>query len=196
MDNINILVAGVGGQGVVLASDILGDVAMANGCDVKKTDTLGMAQRCGSVVTHLRIGERLAAPLICEGGADLLLAFEKLEAVRWSSYLKYETLAVVNNQCVLPVSVSLGIDTYPSNDAIADMLRHRVAKVMFVEGQRLAAELGNSKTLNVLMLGVLSVSMPFSCESWKDIIGQRLPSKILDINLAAFERGRSIAKDG
>jgi len=190
MGNINILLTGVGGQGVVLASDILGDVALANGCDVKKTDTLGMAQRGGSVVTHMRMGDVVESPMIGEGEADFLLAFEKLEAARWSPYLKRTAFAVVNDQCIPPLSVSLGLNVYPDDASVRRILCHNGAKVMFIKGQHLAADLGNSKALNVLMLGTLSVLLPFGRESWNDVIKQRLPAKILDINTEAFERGR------
>lgn len=191
MDNINILLTGVGGQGVVLASDILGDVALANGCDVKKTDTLGMAQRGGSVVTHMRIGDAVYSPLIGEGEVDLLLAFEKLEAARWSAYLKPSASVVVSDQCIPPMSVSLGLNSYPDDDSVMRILRHNGAKVTLIAGQRMAFELGNSKVINILMLGVLSVLLPFEYESWKNVITQRIPAKILDINIEAFERGRS-----
>jgi len=195
MDNINILLTGVGGQGVVLASDILGDVALASGCDVKKTDTLGMAQRGGSVVTHMRMGAVVESPMIGEGEADFLLAFEKLEAARWSPYLKQTAFAVVNDQCIPPLSVSLGLNVYPDDASVRRILCHNGAKVVFIEGQHLAANLGNSKALNVLMLGALSVLLPFGRESWNDVIKQRLPAKILDINIEAFEHGRCTMLD-
>ena len=190
MPELNVLITGVGGQGVVLASDILGDVALESGLDVKKTDSLGMAQRGGSVITHLRIGEEVASPLISEGGADLLLAFEKLEAARWSAYLKPGGSAVVNYQAMPPLAVSLGSDSYPSDDEILHLLRHRANDVIIIEGSRLASEMGNGRVLNILMLGALSMLTPFSPDVWKNVIRQRLPAKILDINLAAFETGR------
>lgn len=195
MHNINVLITGVGGQGVVLASDILCDVALAGGCDVKKTDTLGMAQRGGSVVTHMRIGEVIDSPLIGEGEVDLLLSFEKLEAARWSSYLSPNASVIVSDQSVPPMSVNLGASVYPDDALVMRILRHGGAKVMFVEGQRMATELGNSKVLNVLMLGALSVLLPFDNESWKGVITQRLPAKVVDINIKAFECGRSFMLD-
>src|SRR4030042_6372644 len=108
MKEMDFLITGVGGQGVVLASDILGETALAAGYDVKKTDTLGMAQRGGSVVSHVRIAEKVWSPLIKEGAADILIAFEKLEAARWSYYLSEGSAAIVNNQTTPPLSVSLG----------------------------------------------------------------------------------------
>jgi indolepyruvate ferredoxin oxidoreductase, beta subunit len=190
MVKLNILITGVGGQGVVLASDILGDVALESGLDVKKTDTLGMAQRGGSVVTHLRIGETVASPLIGEGEVDLLLAFEKLEAARWSAFLKPGSTVVVNDQAIPPLAVSLGGDEYPDDEEIVHILSHKADGVLPVEGSRIAAEMGNGKVLNVLMLGALSLLTPFNPETWQSVLRRRLPPKILDINLAAFERGR------
>lgn len=190
MVNLNLLVTGVGGQGVVLAGDILADVALAAGCDVKKTDTLGMAQRGGSVVTHLRMAEEVASPLIKEGEADILLAFEKLEAARWAGYLRQGASAIVNNYAIPPLSVSLGAEAYPDDDKIKHILGHRAGDVLFVEGTKRSAELGNLKVLNVFMLGLLSMLTPFSPEVWQEIIGRHLPAGILEINLTAFERGR------
>jgi indolepyruvate ferredoxin oxidoreductase, beta subunit len=190
MVKLNILIAGVGGQGVVLASDILGEVALESDLDVKKTDTLGMAQRGGSVVTHLRIGEEVASPLIAEGEADYLLAFEKLEAARWSGYLRPRSFAIVNDLAIPPQSVRMGSESYPEDEEITHLLRRRAVEVMLVEGSRRAAEMGNSKVLNILMLGALSMMLPFNPETWEKVMARRLPPKILDLNLAAFKQGR------
>ena len=190
MIKLNILIAGVGGQGVVLASDIIGETALEAGLQVKKTDTLGMAQRGGSVITHLRIGEKVASPLVSEGEADILLAFEKLEAARWSGYLRSGANAIVNDLSIPPLSVSLGSESYPKDDEIMQILRQRVAEVMLIEGSRHAAEIGNPKVLNIVMLGALSMLMPFNTELWERVIARRLPPKILDINLSAFDSGR------
>ncbi len=190
MIKLNILIAGVGGQGVVLASDIMGEAALEAGLQVKKTDTLGMAQRGGSVITHLRIGEKVASPLVSEGEADILLAFEKLEAARWSGYLRDGAIAIVNDMSIPPLSVSFDNEAYPEDDEIIHILGHRVAEVMLIEGSRRAAEIGNPKVLNIFMLGALSILMPFNPELWERVIAHRLPPKILDINLSAFELGR------
>jgi len=192
MDNTNVMITGVGGQGVVLASDILGDVAIACGFDVKKTDTLGMAQRGGSVVTNMRIGKKLFSPLISEGEVDLLLAFEKLEAVRWSSYLKMGAFVIVSDQRKAPPTVAAGAVNYPDDSQITRLLSSKQSQVIMVEGQKLSAELGNPKVLNVLMLGVLSMRLPFSLDKWKETLRNRLPAKIVDINMSAFERGREV----
>lgn len=190
MDSLNLLIAGVGGQGVVLAGDILGDVALAVGMDVKKTDTLGMAQRGGSVVTHLRMGRDLASPIIGESEADMLISFEKLEAARWASYLRVGATVIINDLALPPLGVSRGEDSYPRDDEIAHIFKHRTIEAMFIDGSHRANDLGNPKVLNVLMLGSLSMLMPFDPEMWEDAIKRHLPEKIQPVNLTAFSRGR------
>jgi indolepyruvate ferredoxin oxidoreductase beta subunit len=190
MEKMDILVTGVGGQGVVLASDIIGETALAAGFDVKKTDTLGMAQRGGSVVSHIRLGEKVWSPLIKEGDADLLLAFEKLEAVRWSHYLKSGAVVIVNTYEQPPLSVSLGKEKYPTDSAIAKALKDRTDNIYFIDGNRRAKELGNVRTLNIYMLGCFSVFAPIETSVWKESISGRLPPNLVDINLTAFEMGR------
>lgn len=181
---------GVGGQGTVLASDILGETAIAAGYDVKKTDTLGMAQRGGSVVSQVRVADHVWSPLIKEGEVDILVAFEKLEAVRWSYYLRAGSTALVNNQAIPPLSVSLGMHRYPDDKEILESLRKWTDRIYFVDAIGKARELGDVRTLNVFMLGCLSQFMPFDIEIWKGCISRRLPSKVLQINMAAFDRGR------
>ncbi len=190
MKKLDVLVTGVGGQGVILASDIIGEAAMAAGYDVKKTDTLGMAQRGGSVVSHVRIAAEVYAPLVKEGEADILLAFEKLEAARWGYFLRPGGIAIVNNQALPPLSVNLGEERYPGDDEIADMLKQHTRRVFFVDGVRRARELGNVRTLNTFMLGCLSVFLPIPVGTWKESISRRLPESVREINIVAFEQGR------
>ncbi len=190
MIKLNVLIAGVGGQGVVLASDILAEVAMGAGLDVKKTDTLGMAQRGGSVVSHVAISEDVASPVISEGEADILLAFEKAEAARWSGYLRNGGIVIVNDLSIPPLSVSLGSESYPDDVEILHILQQRASELMLVEGSRIAADIGNPKVLNVIMLGALSMLTPFNPDLWGKEIGLKLPPHLLDINLTAFELGR------
>ncbi len=186
----DVLIIGVGGQGIILASDILGEVAIAAGYDVKKTDTIGMAQRGGSVVSHVRIASHVWSPLIKEGDVDILLAFEKLEAARWTPYLKSDGLAVINNHAIPPLSVSLGTSQYPTNQEVANILRQRTDKIYFIDGTDKAKELGDIRTLNILMLGYISSLLPIKLEIWQDCISKTMPPKILDINVRAFEQGR------
>jgi indolepyruvate ferredoxin oxidoreductase beta subunit len=181
---------GVGGQGIVLASDILGEVALAAGYDVKKTDTLGMAQRGGSVLSHVRIADKVWSPLIKEGDVDVLVAFEKLEAARWSYYLHPGGVAIVNNQSTPPLSVSLGTHRYPGDKEIEGTLRQRADRIYFVDGTDKAKELGDIRTLNMIMLGCVSFLLHIDADIWKDCISQRLSPKILKMNMAAFDKGR------
>ncbi len=190
MKKQDLLMVGVGGQGIILASDIMGEVALAAGYDVKKTDTLGMAQRGGSVLSHVRIASQVWSPLIKEGEVDILLVFEKLEAARWSYFLRPGGLAIVNNHAVPPLSVSLGAYHYPSDKEVEDFLKRRTGRVYFTNGTSRARELGDIRTLNMFMLGCVSSFLPIDIDIWKDCISQRLPSKILQINITAFNQGR------
>ncbi len=190
MKKRDLLMVGVGGQGIVLASDILGEVALAAGYDVKKTDTLGMAQRGGSVLSHVRIDDKVWSPLIKEGDVDVLVAFEKLEAARWSYYLHPGGVAIVNNQSTPPLSVSLGTHRYPGDKEIEGTLRQRADRIYFVDGTDKAKELGDIRTLNMIMLGCVSFLLPIDADIWKDCISQRLSPKILKMNMAAFDKGR------
>jgi indolepyruvate ferredoxin oxidoreductase beta subunit len=190
MEKMDLLITGVGGQGVVLASDIISETAIATGFDVKKTDTLGMAQRGGSVVSHVRIASKVRAPLIKEGEADLILAFEKLEAARWSHFLHPGGIAIINDYEQPPQSVSLGQEEYPSRETIIASLKRRTDEIYIIDATRLARELGNVRTFNILMLGCFSVFAPIDINTWKESISQRLPENIREINLTAFEAGR------
>lgn len=187
---MDILITGVGGQGVVLASDIIGEAALSAGYDVKKTDTLGMAQRGGSVVSNVRIAPKVWSPMIKEGEVDLILAFEKLEAARWSHSLRPGGVAIINNYEQPPLSVSLGQETYPGDSDITTALKRRTEEIYLVNGTDCAKELGNVRTLNIYMLGCLSVFGLLDVNVWKDSISKRIPEKIRDINLTAFEKGR------
>jgi indolepyruvate ferredoxin oxidoreductase beta subunit len=190
MKKQDVLIVGVGGQGIVLASDILGEVALAAGYDVKKTDTLGMAQRGGSVVSHVRIADKVWSPLIKEGQVDILVAFEKLEAARWSYYLHEGGATIVNNQSTPPLSVSLGTQRYPGDKEIEGILRQWAKRFYFVDGTHEAKELGDIRTLNILMLGCLSSFLPIGIDVWKGCISQRLSPNILKMNMVAFDKGR------
>jgi len=194
MKSLNLLVTGAGGQGVILASDIIGETAIAAGYDVKKTDTIGMAQRGGSVLSHMRIARQVWSPLIRQGEADLLLALEKLEAARWASYLKPGGIALVNNHALPPLSVSLGNARYPGDGEIKDILKQFTDQVYFINGTEQAKELGNIRTLNIFMLGGASLFLPFRIDTWHESIFNRLPEKVRQINLTAFDRGRKEVK--
>jgi len=187
---INILITGVGGQGVVLASDILGDVALAGGYDVKKSDTLGMAQRGGSVVAHIRLGTNIASPLISKGEADILLSLEKLETVRWVDYLRMGAIVIYNDQAIPPLSVSRGDAVYPSDEQIVLTIARYTQNFFALTGEAMSIGLGNPKVLNTLMLGALSMFVPFPPDAWTQSITSRVPGKAVAINLEAFRTGR------
>ena len=185
----NILMVGVGGQGVILASEILSEVMMRAGYDVKKSEVHGMAQRGGSVSTHVRFGSKVYSPLIKKGDADILFSFEVLESVRYLDFLKKDALIIVNNQKVLPPSVTLGADTYPDN--IPEILRERFSKVDMVDALEIAKRAGNSRALNVAFLGALSRYIDVDESAWKDVVSAMLPPKLVDVNLKAFALGRN-----
>lgn len=196
MKKQDILMVGVGGQGIILASDILGEAALATGYDVKKTDALGMAQRGGSVVSHVRIAEHVWSPLIKEGEADILIAFEKLEAARWGYYLRPGGVAIINNHAMPPLSVSLGTHRYPGDGEIREILKRRTERICFVGGTRKAIELGDIRVLNMVMLGCASLLLPIYVDTWRECMSQRIPSKILQVNVTAFDQGRKEVLDG
>jgi indolepyruvate ferredoxin oxidoreductase, beta subunit len=190
LKKIDLIVSGVGGQGVILASDIIGEVALSENYDVKKTDTLGMAQRGGSVISHVRIADKVWSPLVKEGDVDILLAFEKLEAVRWIQYLNKRAVALVNNQALPPLSVSQGKEVYPDDKTVNNIMADGTKKFFLVEGIRRAQELGNLKTLNIFMLGCVSIFLPMKVKTWQNCITSRLPAAAHQINLRAFTLGR------
>lgn len=194
MKSLNLLITGAGGQGIILASDIIGETAITAGYDVKKTDTIGMAQRGGSVVSHMRLAEQVWSPIIRQGQVDLLLALEKLEAARWASYLKPGGIAIVNNHALPPLSVSLGNARYPGDDEIQGILKQVTDQVYFINGTDKAKELGNIWTLNIFMLGCASLFLPFKVGIWQESIANRLPEKVRQINLTAFVHGRKEVK--
>jgi indolepyruvate ferredoxin oxidoreductase beta subunit len=187
---MDVLIAGVGGQGVVLAGDIIAELALASGYDVKKSDTIGMAQRGGSVVAQIRLGPRIASPTISRGEADYLLAFEKLEAARWADYLKKGAIIIYNDYAIPPLSVNRGEMTYPDDEQIIMELSRYSTDIFKLSANSLATEIGSVKILNTVMLGALSMFLPFSPENWKRVLADRIPGKLQSINLDAFAAGR------
>jgi indolepyruvate ferredoxin oxidoreductase beta subunit len=189
-DKCDLLITGVGGQGNILASDVAGEVALAAGYDVKKTDTLGMAQRGGSVISHVRIGKKVFSPLIKDGEVDILLAFEKLEGVRWTNSLKPGAIVIMNDYAQPPLSVSLGVDRYPTDREVVEILKMRTNRIFLIDGTTASTKLGNARTLNIFMLGCLSRFMPFEAEAWEKSILEHLAERLHKINSAAFQLGR------
>ena len=194
MEKHDILMAGVGGQGTILASSILAEAAILEGYDAKKADVLGMAQRGGSVVSHIRIGLKVFSPLIKKGDADILLAFEKLEAARWASYLRRGGLALVNDHAISPLSVSCGAEAYPSDGQVKSILAGRTRSIYWIRGLGIAEGLGNVRTMSVVMVGALSAFLPIAEETWLKALSQRVQPKLYDLNLRAFSLGREDAR--
>lgn len=185
--NKNIVLCGVGGQGTVLASKLLAASAMKKGLSVMSAETIGMAQRGGSVFSHVRIGDCIYSPMIAEKTADIILGFEPGEAVRMLPYLKPDGLVVVSNHAVMPVTASLAMSGYHADEMIA-YLKSRVKQVIVVDTDRACRELGSSKVLNVLMLGaaVHSGVLGLTEEDIRDAIRQRLPEKLHALNFKAL----------
>lgn len=187
---MNILIVGVGGQGTLLTSKVLGNLAMGAGYEVKVSELHGMAQRGGSVVTHVRFGEVVHAPLIDEGGADIILAFEKLEAARYLNYLKQGGTIIVNALEILPMPVIMGAAAYPAN--VMDMLRENAGAVHCIDATGLAKECGNARTMNVVLLGVLARCMGESRADWETALKKTIKPDLLNVNRMAFEKGYSV----
>ncbi len=186
----DILIVGVGGQGTLLASRVLGNLALSLGCDVKLSEVHGMAQRGGSVVTHVRFGDRVLSPVIDKGGADIILAFEKLEALRWCGYLKKGGKMFVSTQEVLPMPVITGAAEYPKD--IVEKIKATVPDAVFVDALALAQKAGNAKVLNIVLIGVLARNMDIEKQAFIEAIKATVPKKAIESNLAAFELGYSV----
>ncbi len=191
MDKINILITGIGGQGIILSSDVLAETALIAGYDVKKTDSIGMAQRGGSVISHLRFGPAVFSPVISPGEADILLAMEKLEAARNCRFLKPGGIALINNYAVPPLTLADGKEKYPDDEFITSCVKPYTDKIFLIEGINKVQALGNTRTLNIFLLGSLSNFLPFKKETWLAAIQAKLPGKLLDINLKAFNLGEA-----
>ena len=186
MKNLNIMVVGVGGQGTLLTSRIIGKTALALGYDVKLSEVHGMAQRGGSVVTFIRFGEKVNEPIVEEGSADILISFERLEAKRYAHFLKKDGIIVVNDCKIEPMTVVIGAAKYPEN-ILEDLKKEHT--VISINGEEIAKELGNSKVLNSVVLGLVAKQMDFPKEKWIETIEKTVPPKTIEINKQAFLRG-------
>lgn len=186
METKNIMIVGVGGQGTLLTSRILGNLAIQAGFDVKLSEVHGMAQRGGSVVTFVRYGESVAEPIIEEGQVDVLIAFERLEALRYLHFLKKDGVVIVNNQRIDPITVVTGAAFYP--EGILETLKES-HKTIVVNGMEEARKLGQPKAFNVVVLGAAARHMTFSKEEWVKVIETTVPPKTIAINKEAFEIG-------
>ncbi|HEX3047325.1 MAG TPA: indolepyruvate oxidoreductase subunit beta [Bacillota bacterium] len=189
MNKLNIMIVGVGGQGTLLASRVLGRVALKKDFDVKVSEVHGMSQRGGSVVTYVRMGARVFSPLIEKGEADVILAFEKLEAFRWADYLNPDGTMIVNTQQIDPMPVITGTAKYP--ESIIEKLTGKIKHIAAVDALKTARECGNIKAVNIVLIGLLAKSIPFEKEVWLEAIREVVPAKVLEVNLRAFEAGYS-----
>lgn len=179
----NIMIVGVGGQGTLLTSRILGGITLDAGYDVKLSEVHGMAQRGGSVVTFVRYGEKVAEPIVEQGQADVLIAFEKLEASWYAHFLKKDGVLIINDQQIEPITVVTGAAQYPENIIENLEQEHTVYKINAMEE---AKKLGNSKVFNIIVLGMAAKHMDFSKEAWLTVIEKTVPQKTVEINQRAF----------
>ncbi|MEG2186406.1 MAG: indolepyruvate oxidoreductase subunit beta [Clostridia bacterium] len=186
----DLVIVGVGGQGTLLASKILGKLALSENCGVKVSEVHGMSQRGGSVITYVRVGDKVHSPLVAQGQADYLLSFEALEAARAASFLKAEGIAIVNTQQIWPMPVITGAASYPQ-EPMKPFQQHRVESA---DALKLAIEAGNAKALNLVLLGMLSMHLPFSEEAWQKAICDCVPKATFAVNLSAFQKGRELSK--
>ncbi len=187
----NILFSGVGGQGILLASEITAYALLSAGYDAKKSEVHGMAQRGGSVTAQLRYGEKVYSPLIEPGSADIQVAFEMMEAARYLPYLHKKSKVVVNTQKILPPAVATGQISYPEN--VLDCIREKSIEVITVDAFDIARDVGEVKTANVVMVGAMSVFLPVDVSVYESIINTRVPERFREVNLKAFAAGREVS---
>lgn len=189
METKNIMIVGVGGQGSLLASKLLGKLFLSRGYDVKVSEVHGMSQRGGSVVTYVRYGDKVYSPIIDKGQADFILSFELLEAARWTEYLKPGGRIVTNTQQINPMPVITGAAQYPQG--LVEKMRRAGMDVDAFDALSLAEEAGSAKAVNIVLLGRLSKSFDFSRAEWEQAIQESVPPKFLELNLRAFALGAS-----
>ena len=190
MKTTNVIFTGVGGQGVLLASDVLAEIALRHGYDVKKSEVHGMSQRGGSVISQVRFGEKIYSPLISLNQADFIVAFEKLEAVRYLDYLKPNGLVIINDYEVIPESIQYENAEYPKD--VISICNKKTNRVILEDFTHLATKLGSVKVLNITMLGTLSNQLDIPESVWTEAIRDKVPKKFLQLNLDAFQTGRSV----
>lgn len=192
METKSIMIVGVGGQGTLLASRILGTALISNGFDVKVSEVHGMSQRGGSVVTYVKYGSKVNSPIVNEGEADLILAFEQLEAARWLQYLKKDGTLIINTQKIDPMSVIIGNSVYP--DGVLDAINKAGAKTTNLDALSLAVSAGSAKAVNVVLIGVMASHMDLNRDVWINAIKNTVPEKFLEMNLKAFDLGYNYNK--
>ena len=187
MKTKSIMIVGVGGQGTLLASRLLGAALISVGYDVKVSEVHGMSQRGGSVVTYVKYGDKVDSPIVQKGQADLILAFEQLEAARWLPFLKTDGTIIANTQQIDPMPVVTGVATYP--DGVLEAIRETGVKLRDVDALSLAVEAGSAKAVNVVLIGVMAAHMDIDRAVWEQAIRETVPAKFLEMNLKAFDLG-------
>ena len=191
-DTFKFLIAGVGGQGTVLASDILAEVGIRMGYDTKKSDILGLAVRGGSVVSHIQWATKVHSPVIDEYDVDYLIGFEWLETLRRISYVKPDGFILANDCRIDPMTVTSGQAEYPDQESIMSDLKRASGQVRTIAGTQTALDLGNVLCFNIVVLGGLSKILGDEPDTWRDVIKDRVPPKITELNLTAYEKGREL----
>lgn len=191
METKSIMIVGVGGQGTLLASRILGSVLGTAGYEVKVSEVHGMSQRGGSVVTYIRYGEKVYSPVIEKGQADMIVSFEQLEAARYVSYLKKGGTIITNTQKISPMPVITGAAEYP--DGIIDKIKAMGINIIAVDALSAAEKAGSARAVNVVLMGVLSKVLPgIELDAWKKAVEKSVPAKVIEINEKAFDLGRDL----
>lgn len=193
-NSANILIVGVGGQGVLLASEVISEVAMNAGLDVKKSEIHGMSQRGGVVSSHVKIAPKVFSPTIGEGQVDVLMAFEQAEGLRAVNWMHTDGIAIVSRTQLIPAIVTGSKLFHYPEDAIGD-LRRKLKRVIAVPADQIAGELGNPRLVNTILLGVLSNNLPFDEQLWTDTIRAKVKKQLVEINITAFQRGRAITPE-
>ena len=186
----SVLLVGVGGQGTIMASDILSAVMISAGFDAKKSEVHGMAQRGGCVSSHVRFGRKVYSPLAGKGDVDVLVSFEKLETLRYLEYLKPDGKVIINNEEIYPPSVNLGDIAYPGD--VIDFVKKHFKDVKVVDATGMALRSGDKRMANTVILGVLSSYLDIEVDIWEDVLKKRFPPKILGENINAFRLGRGV----
>ena len=189
---MNLFLCGVGGQGILLASEIISSACMNAGFDVKQSEVHGMAQRGGSVISHIRCGKKVHSPLIELGNADIVVSFEILEALRYLPYMNKKTKVIVNTQKILPAPVATGMDTYPAD--VLDQLNQTGVSVFPVHAFDIAQTIGETRAVNMVLVGALSAFMSLDEKAFMQAIEKRIPEKIRKVNTEAFLKGKETLK--
>ena len=190
MKTVNVSLVGVGGQGILLTSDILARTAALAGLSVKKSEIHGMAQRGGSVISQVRFGDKVYSPIIADGTSDLLVSFDRLETLRWRHLLAPNGKVLMNEVSVTPITVSSGLQK-DVDDLEGKIKAEYGDNLITIDAMKIAQEVGNIRTMNMIIAGALSTLTHFEVDTWKEAMRQRLPAKLVDMNLRAFDLGRA-----